>query len=47
MTTITPEKIIFSWKTHFINEIDKNKVKNEIKNDDWYRIDFDNFLKNV
>lgn len=35
----------FFWYIQDLEDI--HKVKNEIKNDDWYRVNFDKYLENV
>ncbi len=47
-THFVDTKDLFLYVIDYIQDLeDKEKVNNEIKNDDWYRISFDNYLKNV
>lgn len=42
------EKELFLYIIDYIQDIqDISDVRDEIKNDDWYRISLDNYLKNV
>lgn len=45
-THFSNEKDHFLYIMGYIHDLEtKESVKNEIKNDDWYRITLDNFLK--
>lgn len=47
-THFVDTKDLFLYVIDYIQDLeDKEKVNNEIKNDDWYRISFDNYLKNI
>ncbi|MDD5213658.1 MAG: hypothetical protein PHG82_04505 [Candidatus Gracilibacteria bacterium] len=47
-THFVDTKDLFLYVIDYMQDLeDKEKVKNEIKNDDGYRISFDNYLKNV
>ncbi len=47
-TTFSDEKDLFLYILDYMQDVkDLYDVKQEIKNDNWYRVSFDNFLKNV